>query len=103
MSATKNVTGDLQVNCEFIHLSRFQQFGRTQTSSRKRARMTPSVMLIERPSGYTSVKRATKSVSEAELAANSFTTTGPVTSVSAASSFVVKSKTSLRDSMGRWS
>ena len=46
------------------------------------ARMTPSHRTIARPSGWTSMRRAVKSVSGADEEAWSFSSTGPVTSIS---------------------
>ena len=52
--------------------------GGAETPFRNRARTTPSVRLMARPSGNTSTSRPTKSVSRALDAAHSFNVTGPV-------------------------
>src|SRR5882762_9250852 len=69
--------------------------------SRYRARRIPSHTDIERPSGQTSHKRTTQSVSGADDAACSTAVTGPATQRSASSTFDVYVST--RSSIGRWS
>ena len=67
------------------------------------ARIIPSARFLAYPEGLTSTSLATKSVSRAELDANSVTVIGPVTSMYCSNGGVVYTSTSCLASTGRWS